>query len=150
MDRLVVWLDDHLTTGEIDEPVYIQAAAFGVQPRLAIALGVMPYPEFVRMVHDARRVITHGGPGSILSVLASGKVPIVVPRDPIHGEHVDGHQIEFCRWLAERRSIRVVENVAGLSQVLGDEGPSDQDLAVGPAPEVLERLRSIIERGAAT
>ncbi|WP_394160216.1 glycosyltransferase [Galactobacter valiniphilus] len=40
-------------------------------------------------------VITQGGPGSILDAREAGMIPLVVPRDPALGEHVDGHQQAF-------------------------------------------------------
>lgn len=149
MDRLVVELDELIARGEIDEPVYVQAASFGVRPRLARALAVLKYAEFTRLISDARVVITHGGPGSIMSVLGHGKVPIVVPRDPMHGEHVDDHQIRFCQWLADRRPIRVVIDVRELGRLLAEAPPFDSTAReLGPSAEVIERLREIVEASA--
>lgn len=54
-------------------------------------------------------VITHGGAGSILTALASGKVPIVLPRTAAYGEHVDDHQVQMCEMLHERGLVVMVE-----------------------------------------
>jgi len=151
MDRLVRALDDLLARGEVDEPVFIQAARFHVLPVLATPLEVIPYGDLVARVRAARVVITHGGPGSIMTAFALGKVPVVVPRDPAYGEHVDGHQLQFCDWLARRRPVTVLRDLNGLAEALragpmppGDLGP------LGPSPDVIARLRAIIERGGAT
>ncbi|WP_205471510.1 glycosyltransferase [Nocardioides sp. SYSU D00038] len=47
-------------------------------------------------------VITHGGAGSVLTALAAGKVPVVLPRTADFGEHCDDHQVRMCEMLAER------------------------------------------------
>ena len=47
--------------------------------------------------------------------LQIGKVPIVVPRQKQFGEHVNNHQLEFCRAVAERMgNIILVEDIRGL------------------------------------
>ena len=146
MDRLVRAIDDLLERHELDEPVYIQAAKFDMRPQHAVALGVIAYPEYERMVREARVVVTHGGPGAILSVLAAGKAPVVMPRDPAHGEHVDDHQLQFCRWLAERRPIRVVNDVEELAMLLRQEAPGAVGAErAGPPADVIERLSTLIE-----
>lgn len=52
---------------------------------------------------SADLVIAHAGCGSALSALKTGKCPVLVPRDPQHGEVVDDHQIELAAWLDERK-----------------------------------------------
>jgi UDP-N-acetylglucosamine--N-acetylmuramyl-(pentapeptide) pyrophosphoryl-undecaprenol N-acetylglucosamine transferase len=55
-----------------------------------------------RAMRDADVVVAHAGCGSALAALRAGKYPILVPRDPRHGEVVDVHQIEIARWLGEQ------------------------------------------------
>jgi UDP-N-acetylglucosamine transferase subunit ALG13 len=43
-------------------------------------------------VAQADVVISHAGIGSTLDALGLGKCPVIVPREAIHGEHVDDHQ----------------------------------------------------------
>ena len=51
--------------------------------------------------------------------LQVGKTPIVVPRKADFEEHVNDHQVKFCRAVAERYgSIIVVEDVDKLADVL--------------------------------
>jgi UDP-N-acetylglucosamine--N-acetylmuramyl-(pentapeptide) pyrophosphoryl-undecaprenol N-acetylglucosamine transferase len=47
-------------------------------------------------------LITHGGVGSALVALESGKVPIILPRRSDRGEHIDDHQLEVAGVLAGR------------------------------------------------
>jgi len=75
---------------------------------------ILPFDKFVEYIKNARIVITHGGPGSIMLALSSGKVPIVVPRRKEFGEHVDDHQIKFARFLEEKQKIILVYEVRNL------------------------------------
>jgi UDP-N-acetylglucosamine--N-acetylmuramyl-(pentapeptide) pyrophosphoryl-undecaprenol N-acetylglucosamine transferase len=47
-------------------------------------------------------VVAHAGCGSALAALRAGRYPVLVPRDPHHGEVVDVHQIEIARWLGQQ------------------------------------------------
>lgn len=53
-------------------------------------------------------VVVHGGVGAILDAFGAGHVPVVIPRSPEWGEHVDDHQLTMCRSLAERGMIVMV------------------------------------------
>ena len=51
--------------------------------------------------------------------LQMGKVPIVVPRQKKYGEHVNDHQVDFCRKIEERiGNIIVVEDVGKIMEVI--------------------------------
>ena len=53
--------------------------------------------------------------------LQVGKVPIVVPRQKAFDEHVNDHQLDFCRAVAERqKNILLVEDINGLWSVIED------------------------------
>ena len=70
-------------------------------------------------VDKARIVITHGGPSSFIMAQQIGKIPIVVPRMKALGEHINDHQIVFCRQAAARqRNIIVVEDINKLGEVI--------------------------------
>jgi UDP-N-acetylglucosamine transferase subunit ALG13 len=58
----------------------------------------------------ASAVVTHGGPGLIMDAHLAGHLPVVVPRDPAHHEHVDGHQLRFAAHLAVGGRIRVASD----------------------------------------
>jgi UDP-N-acetylglucosamine transferase subunit ALG13 len=60
---------------------------------------VLPPARFEALLVEARVVVLHGGSSSFLQARALGRRPIVVPRRPEHGEHVDDHQVRFARTL---------------------------------------------------
>ena len=72
-----------------------------------------------QFISDARIVITHGGPSSFIAPIQKGKIPIVVPRQHKFGEHVNDHQLEFCRKVSERQgNIILVEDIDSLQSML--------------------------------
>jgi UDP-N-acetylglucosamine transferase subunit ALG13 len=147
MDRLVAELDRLIESGVVEDDVLVQAAAFGRRPQRAKALGVVPFDELEALARRADVVVTHGGPGSIMLALAHGRAPVVVPRDPAHGEHVDDHQLRFVQWLAARRPIRPVTDVADLGIAIAEaRGRAVQaDVrAERPAARAVDRLRAIV------
>ena len=80
---------------------------------------MIPYQQMVKNVDDARIVITHGGPASFIMPLQIGKTPIVVPRQHQFNEHVNDHQVEFARNVAQRMgTIIPVEDINTLGDVI--------------------------------
>jgi len=97
-DRLVDWMDGWAARHP-DVRVVIQR---GGAPDTAHAESapLIPYDELRDLFARATAVVSHGGPSTVMDARAAGRVPVVVPRDPAHGEHVDGHQIRFSRHLS--------------------------------------------------
>ena len=120
-DRLIEYMDARKADGSITEEVIIQTGFSTYEPKHCQWQKLFPYPEMVDLVARARIVITHGGPSSFIMPLQVGKVPIVVPRQKAFDEHVNDHQLEFCRAVSERqKNIILVEDVSQLMQVIKD------------------------------
>ena len=100
-NRLVECVDKLVETGKINEEVFIQTGYSTYEPKYCKWSKLLPYQEMVQKVQDARIVITHGGPSSFIMPLQIGKIPIVVPRQKRYGEHVNDHQVEFCKKVSE-------------------------------------------------
>ena len=116
-NRLVEEVDRLKGAGEIDDEIIIQRGYSTYEPKYCKFYDLIPWEEMQKYNREARIVITHGGPASFLDVLALGKVPIVVPRQAQFNEHVNDHQIEFCREVAKRlNNIIVVEDIAQLGK----------------------------------
>ena len=62
----------------------------------------LPAEELHAALGAADVVITHAGVGSVLACLRQGTVPVVLARTARQGEHIDDHQHQFARLLAER------------------------------------------------
>jgi UDP-N-acetylglucosamine--N-acetylmuramyl-(pentapeptide) pyrophosphoryl-undecaprenol N-acetylglucosamine transferase len=52
----------------------------------------VPGPEIKAAMREADVIVSHAGVGSALTAFEVGKVPVLVPRRAVAGEHVDDHQ----------------------------------------------------------
>ena len=119
-NRLVECVDKLKENGLIEE-VIIQTGFCTYEPRFCKFSKLFPYKKMLENVHNARIVITHGGPSSFIMPLQEGKIPIVVPRKFDFGEHVNNHQVDFCRAVADRQgNIIVVEDIKMLGEIISD------------------------------
>ncbi|HEY2764373.1 MAG TPA: glycosyltransferase [Pseudonocardiaceae bacterium] len=66
----------------------------------------LPAAELTAALAGADIVVSHAGTGSALAALGSGRAPLLVPRDPEHGEVGDDHQFQLAAELS-RRSLGV-------------------------------------------
>lgn len=118
-NRLVQEIDNLKRDGIITEDVIIQTGYSTYEPKYCQWDKLIPYKQMIKNVEDARIVITHGGPASFIMPLQIGKTPIVVPRQKKFDEHVNDHQVEFARNVAERMgTIIPVEDTNKLGEVI--------------------------------
>lgn len=118
-NRLVEYVDRAKREGMIEEDVIIQTGYSTYEPGSCKWKNIYPYEEMVRLVKEARIVISHGGPSSFVMALQEGKIPIVVPRRHDFNEHVNDHQAAFSHAVSERMgSIIVVDEVDDLLDVI--------------------------------
>ena len=118
-NRLVKAVDELKRDGIITEEVIIQTGFSTYEPKYCQWSKLIPYQKMVKNVENARIVITHGGPASFVMPLQIGKTPIVVPRQHQFDEHVNDHQVEFARNVAERMgTIIPVEDINKLGSVI--------------------------------
>ena len=118
-NRLVQKIDELKKDGTIREDVIIQTGFSTYEPKYCQWSKLIPYQQMVKNVADARVVITHGGPASFIMPLQMGKTPIVVPRQHQFNEHVNDHQVEFARNVAQRMgTIIPVEDIDTLGDII--------------------------------
>lgn len=118
-DRLVKEIDRLKEKGRISEEVVIQTGFTTYEPKFCSWSKLFSYKDMIKNVSEARIIITHGGPSSFIMPLQVGKVPIVIPRKKIFGEHVNDHQVDFCKAVASRqKNIIVVEDIIELESTI--------------------------------
>jgi UDP-N-acetylglucosamine transferase subunit ALG13 len=105
-DRLVGWVDDWLRSTP-DPPSCLIQSGTSSAPTHGRGVAYLGYREMERALDDARVVVSHGGPATIMLALQRGRRPIVVPRRGDLGEHVDDHQVAFARRLAREGEVDV-------------------------------------------
>jgi UDP-N-acetylglucosamine transferase subunit ALG13 len=100
------------------EEIVAQCGDSAVRPANASCVGFLGFEELTGLVARARIVVMHAGAGSVLTALAAGRRPVVVPRLRRFGEAVDDHQVEFGRSLAAAGLVTMVEDPAGLPEAI--------------------------------
>lgn len=149
-DRVVAWFDEWVATQTVAEQID------GFVQRGTSAAGTAQSVEYLEFNHlrEAIRaadvIITHGGPGSIMECRRWGRLPIVCPRDPNLGEHIDNHQQLFSKRLAAQGQILLALTKAEFFGHLDEMTrnprhiPADDhrhiDRAVGRVASIVERL----------
>jgi UDP-N-acetylglucosamine transferase subunit ALG13 len=121
-DRFVNLVDEAATRRGLTG--LIQTGFTQTCPSHCDAVAFLARDEFERRVAEARHVITHAGEGSVISVLRSGKTPIVVARRSSLGEHVNDHQVQLTTEFRALGLAEVGETVEDLLVCL-DAAPSD-------------------------
>lgn len=150
-DRMVDWLE-RWHAGRAAEVRLVLQYGHSRTPRLPEAAAFLGHEELQRAMAEATVVISHGGPATITEARRNGHLPIVVPRDPEHGEHVDNHQQLFARRLGAAGMVRLCESEAELVAALA-EGMADPSRFVltadpdrpDPRAEAVARVGRVID-----
>lgn len=118
-NRLIKKVDELKRDGIINEPVFIQTGFSTYEPKYCEWKKLIPYPEMLNKVKEARIIITHGGPASFIMPLQEHKIPIVVPRQLKFEEHINDHQVEFAKMVEKRFNYIIgVYDIKDLSDVI--------------------------------
>lgn len=149
-DRLVGWLERwHAARPEVR---LVLQYGHSRTPALPEATPFLGHEELQRAMAESTLVVSHGGPATITEARRTGHLPIVVPRDPAHDEHVDNHQQLFSRRLGAAGMVRLCESEAELVAAL-DEGLADPERFVlaadpgrpDPRAEAVARVGAVID-----
>lgn len=151
-DRLVEAVDEWLVGAGFDVEAVVQfgtSAPPGHPEHWSAARAYLPFPELQEQLARADVIVTQGGPTGISEARRLGTRPIVMPRTPKHGEHVDGHQVAFCRHLAHEGDIILTETASDLHRALDAAAESCHQLRLdgvaGTSPsEVVGRFEQLV------
>jgi UDP-N-acetylglucosamine transferase subunit ALG13 len=105
--------------GRADEPLVVQYGSSQIPHGPGEWVDYLSFDELARRARDARAFVCHAGVGSIVLARRCGHRPIVMPRRPELGEHVDGHQLELSRRLEQSGIVTVVHDEAQLLAAVG-------------------------------
>ncbi len=114
---------------ELPHPVVIQHGHTPAGDCPCLFVPFMSMDDFIQHVHRSELLIMHAGAGSLINAIEAGKIPVVMPRRALYGEHVNDHQIELARAMAET------------DRVIMANGPEDLPHAVREA--LLRQKRAV-------
>lgn len=122
-DRLVSTIDSWVDTVGVETEVMIQHGT-SAPPAHAYGRPLVGHDDVMRLMQEADVVACHGGPATIADARKTGHRPLVMPRDPKRGEHVDSHQMLFATRLARAGLIELAQDeealLASLNAALRD------------------------------
>lgn len=126
------------------DEIVVQYGSSSIRPSNAAQChDFMPFDDLLDKMRRARVVVTHAGIGSIMSALACGKRPVVVPRLERFREAVDDHQLPVARRLEGSGLVTLVEDLATLGVAVATAGDS-VDVALGADERLVHELRDYI------
>lgn len=99
---------------QLPQPVLVQYGHTVFDSPACQTTAFMDMEVFVQHVQQAELLILHAGAGSVIHAVQAGKVPVVMPRRVALGEHVNDHQLQFARMLAENKKIVLAEDPSSL------------------------------------
>lgn len=118
-NRLVRCVDELKGSGIIEEDVIIQNGFSDYDIKNCKHKELFGQQEVADNYANARMIIMHGGPSTMIQSIQDGKVPIVVPRLKEFGEHINNHQLEFCRAVQNMyNNIILIEDINDLKDVI--------------------------------
>jgi len=136
------------------EPMLVQYGTSTITDGPGEWVDFLSFDELAERARSARVFISHAGVGSIVLARRFGLRPVIMPRRPEHGEHVDEHQLELSRRLHRAGLVTVVENAEELAAavrrpvLVPEAGTADGSLH-GPAALSAD-VRGVLERLGAT
>jgi UDP-N-acetylglucosamine transferase subunit ALG13 len=145
--RLLEWVDRAINDGYLSarEDILVQSGSTVYSPKHENMklTPFVPYNEQMQQFADARIAIIHAGIGNTLDLVDLQKTPILVPRDPKYGEHIDGHQLDFAQHAKDDLHLPVAytyeEFIAALSNY------SAQAAFTSTKNELVHFLKEVVE-----
>ena len=89
--------------GKIPFTTFIQTGYSRYTPKNCRYRRFLEFEDMIREVRYSDIIISHAGVGTIVLCLSYDKIPILFPRYPEFQEHVDDHQLDFCRVMEKHK-----------------------------------------------
>jgi UDP-N-acetylglucosamine--N-acetylmuramyl-(pentapeptide) pyrophosphoryl-undecaprenol N-acetylglucosamine transferase len=147
--RLLEIVRQAIEDGLLPQPVRAQVGPADWRGAGVEASAYMGREELREAVGSAEVVVCHGGAGIISSALGAGRKPIVVPRRAALGEHVDDHQYQLTRKLADWGLAVSVEDRISAADVAAARSPLRVPAELRERPSAAEMLRQELAATAA-
>ncbi|MEU7804106.1 glycosyltransferase [Micromonospora arborensis] len=143
-DRLIRWLEDW-HRGVEDVGLTIQHGHTRA-PAVPGAVTFLGHGELQTAMAEADLVVCHAGPATILEARRQGHLPIVTPRDPARGEHVDDHQLLFARRLGAAGMVALAETREAVIGALNAGLADPFRFTVAADPDASKARRAAVEQ----
>ena len=116
--RLLDEIEDCIKKGIIKDKVIAQYGHTKFSSSYMELFDFIPIEDFNKLIEQADLIITHGGVGSIINSIKTGKKVIAVPRLSEFNEHVNNHQIQIVTTFNNLGLIKGVFDVTLLCEAI--------------------------------
>lgn len=107
-------VDDLVLSGRIRDKIIIQIGYTNYIPKECKWFKFVDPQKFENLCKKSDIVITHGGVGSIMTLLKLNKPIIAVPRLKRFYEHTDNHQLQIVKELEKQKRLIAVYDTSDL------------------------------------
>ena len=116
--RLLEEVQKNIDNGNIKDEVVVQKGYTKFESIDMTLYDQLPSNEIQKMIDGADLIITHGGVGSIITSIESGRKVIAVPRLKMYKEHVNDHQLDIIKSFHDAGYIIGLNSVEELGKAL--------------------------------
>jgi UDP-N-acetylglucosamine transferase subunit ALG13 len=146
-DRLVGWAE-RWAAAHPDDTVVVQHGTTTAPTGGLEHTELFTRDEMRAQIERADAVVISCGPGGVMDVRATGRLPIVVARRADLGEHVDDHQRAFAQHLARTGLAVSVETEGDFTDALEQARTAPEQWRVQPSgepPAGIARIGELID-----
>ncbi len=147
-DRLVKAVDEAVSGGIIEEPVFAQIGRGGYKPVSMEYAEELNKETFDSYVKTATFIISHSGMGIISAALSNNKRLLVMPRRKQYGEHVNDHQVGTAKKFSELKHILAAydtldlpERISQLKTFVPKERKANPEAVAGRIRDFIKNLQ---------
>jgi UDP-N-acetylglucosamine transferase subunit ALG13 len=144
-ERLLGIAERALERDVLPRPLFAQTGGASIERPGFEKADWLPRAEVEARVASAEVVVCHAGAGIIAAALRAGRRPIVLPRDPARGEHIDDHQRQLTAKLATWGLVVPISGEIGSDDVQAALRPLATPAALAAAPAAADVLRAELQ-----
>ena len=145
-NRLLKKIDELIDKGVIKEKVFAQVGYSDYIPHNFEYKKFLDREEMADMIHKANLIITHGGSGSIVGAVKSGKKTIAVPRKAEYKEHVDNHQMQIIEQFSRQNLLCACEDCEQLEEALEEVRRTEYQSYQSNTWDIINHIIEFIEK----
>ena len=132
-----------LISAELPRPIVVQRGPSIVSHRDWESQPFISMDEFERQIQQSSLLIMHAGAGSVIHAIRAGRLPIVMPRRAVDGEHIDDHQHEFATALASTGHVLLARDTAELRSAVHAALAAPGRRAAAPT-QLVQHIRDVL------
>ena len=117
-DRLVMAVDECLSTGGVREEIFAQIGPGKYVPAYMKCVRTLEHGEYERILQSCNQIISHAGIGSIATAMRLQKPMLVMPRQKRYNEVVNDHQVKTSQKFEKMGYILAAYDTSDLEEKL--------------------------------